>query len=217
MFYSRLPSSFPSVTTASPEGLLAVGGKLSIDRLLEAYHKGIFPWYEEGEPVLWWSPDPRMVLFPEKLKVSKSLRKIIKQEVFQVTFNRNFREVMLQCGAISRKGQQGTWITPEMIIAYENLHKIGHAFSVEVWKNQQLVGGLYGVNLKSKKVFCGESMFSKESNASKVGFYFLVQHLIQLNYKLIDCQIYTSHLASFGAEEIERAVFLSYLTARNVK
>lgn len=217
MFYSRLPSSFPSVTTASPEGLLAVGGKLSIDRLLEAYHKGIFPWYEEGEPVLWWSPDPRMVLFPEKLKVSKSLRKIIKQEVFQVTFNCNFREVMLQCGAISRKGQQGTWITPEMIIVYENLHKIGHAFSVEVWKNQQLVGGLYGVNLKSKKVFCGESMFSKESNASKVGFYFLVQHLIQLNYKLIDCQIYTSHLASFGAEEIERAVFLSYLTARNVK
>ncbi len=200
---------FPPVETASPEGIVAIGGDLSVERLILAYKSGIFPWFEEGSPILWWSPDPRMVLFPDKLKISKSLKSFLKKEYFTVTFNTNFKEVIKSCATIKRKGQKGTWITQQMIEAYCKLNDLGYAKSVEVWKDNELVGGLYGVNIGS--VFCGESMFSKVSNASKVGFVALVNKLKQEKYKLIDCQIYTQYLASFGAEEIPREVFLSYL------
>lgn len=203
---------FPSVSEASDEGLLAIGGDLSPERLLLAYRSGIFPWYEDNQPILWWSPDPRMVLFPERFKVSKSLKKVISSKSFQVSFNQNFSEVIKQCAAIKRKGQRGTWITSEMISAYQNLHNMGVAKSVEVWEKGRLVGGLYGIDFPEVKVFCGESMFSKESNASKVGFYTLVEKLKERSYKLIDCQVYTNHLHSLGAEEISRDEFMKFLS-----
>jgi len=202
---------FPDVSEASEEGLLAVGGDLSPERLLLAYRSGIFPWYEETQPILWWSPDPRMVLFPEKFKVSKSFQKTIDSQIFSITYNTSFAQVIANCSRIERAGQAGTWITQEMFDAYQALHDIGHAISVEVWQENELVGGLYGVDLPEEKIFCGESMFSRVSNASKVGFYHLVQNLSAKNYKLIDCQVYTKHLASLGAQEIDRQVFLSYL------
>ena len=203
---------FPSVSEASDEGLLAIGGDLSPERLLLAYRSGIFPWYEDNQPILWWSPDPRMVLFPERFKVSKSLKKVISSKSFKVSFNQNFSEVIKQCAAIKRKGQRGTWITSEMISAYQNLHNMGVAKSVEVWEKGRLVGGLYGIDFPEVKVFCGESMFSKESNASKVGFYTLVEKLKERSYKLIDCQVYTNHLHSLGAEEISRDEFMKFLS-----
>lgn len=202
---------FPSVEEASEEGLLAVGGGLSPQRLLDAYSRGIFPWYDSSQPVLWWSPDPRMVLFPENLKISGSMKQLLKKEVFKVTFDKAFSEVVDHCANIKRDGQNGTWITPEMKQAYLQLHELGVARSVEVWQGEELVGGLYGIYLKEKKIFCGESMFAKVSNASKYGFIHLVQKLQEEDLKIIDCQIYTPHLESLGAEEIPRTEFLKFL------
>jgi leucyl/phenylalanyl-tRNA--protein transferase len=200
---------FPPVNLANEDGLLAVGGDLSTQRLLLAYKNGIFPWYNQGEPVIWYSPNPRMVLFPKNLKISKSMKQIIRKNQFRATFNQNFSEVISNCKNSYREGQGGTWITDEMEQAYINLHKLGVAKSVEVWEGNELVGGLYGIDLG--QVFCGESMFSKVSNASKFAFIYLVQKLENENYKLIDCQVYNEHLASLGAEEILRSVFLTYL------
>jgi len=201
--------SFPPVTLASSEGIVAIGGDLSVERLKLAYQNGIFPWYNEGEPIIWYSPDSRMVLFPEKLKVSKSMRQLIRKGTFKVTYNTCFNEVIANCKSINRKGQEGTWITTEMKQAYIKLHELGFSKSVEVFQNSELVGGLYGIDLGT--VFCGESMFSKVSNASKIAFIFLVEKLKKENYKLLDCQVYNEHLASLGAEEITRTEFLRYL------
>lgn len=200
---------FPPVQLADKVGLLAIGGDLSVERLLLAYKSGIFPWYNEGEPIIWYSPNPRMVLFPVDLKVSKSMKQIIKKGEFSITFNQQFPEVISNCKNMYRAGQGGTWITNEMQKAYIELHKKGIAKSVEVWLENELVGGLYGIDLGH--VFCGESMFSKVSNASKLAFINLVQKLKKEDYKLIDCQVYNNHLASLGAKEIPRNEFLKYL------
>ena len=200
---------FPPVYLANKDGLLAFGGDLSPERLLLAYKSGIFPWYNQGEPIVWYSPDPRMVLFPKNLKISKSMKQIIRKNKFKATFNQNFPEVISNCKNSYREGQGGTWITDEMEQAYLNLHNLGVAKSVEVWEGNELVGGLYGIDLGH--IFCGESMFSKVSNASKFAFIYLVQELEKEHYKLIDCQVYNEHLASLGAEEISRSAFLSYL------
>jgi len=203
---------FPPIETADEDGLLAIGGDLSSERLLLAYRSGIFPWFEEGQPLLWWSPDPRMVLYPADFKVSKSLRKTLRRSGFKVTFNSNFKEVIDACSAIERNGQQGTWITQQMKEAYLKLHQLGHAVSFETWRDGSLVGGGYGIDLPNCKVFCGESMFSTVSDASKVGFYHLVRRLQGQHYKVVDCQVYTSHLASLGAVEISRSEFKTYLS-----
>ena len=202
---------FPNHDESNKDGLIAVGGDLSVERLMHAYHLGIFRWFNEGQPLFWWSPDPRMILLPESFKVSKSLKKTILSNKYKITLNTSFEEVINCCSKIKRKGQQGTWITKNMITAYLQLHKKGHAQSVEVWSDNQLVGGLYGIDLKEKKIFCGESMFSKKNNASKIAFYYLVKKLKTENYRLIDCQMYTSHLESLGAQEIPRHEFLKYL------
>ncbi len=202
---------FPDVTETNEEGLLAVGGDLSVERLMDAYRNGIFPWFSQEEPILWWSPDPRFVLFPEKLKVSKSMKQVLRNKNYTITINKDFKAVIKECSLKKRDGQSGTWITNSMIEAYVKLHELGFAKSVEVWKNDLLVGGLYGVDLNNG-VFCGESMFAKESNASKVGFITFIQNT---NYKLIDCQVYTQHLESLGAEDIPRVEFLSYLNPVN--
>jgi leucyl/phenylalanyl-tRNA--protein transferase len=204
---------FPNPTEATSDGLLAIGGDLSTERLLLAYHSGIFPWFEGDQPILWWSPDPRMILFPEKFKVSKSLRKTLKSEKFKVTFNQNFAEVIKNCATVLRKGQAGTWITKEMQQAYIALHSAGLAVSVEVWEDEKLVGGLYGIDLPQKKVFCGESMFSLVNDASKVAFYHLSEYIKTKDYKFIDCQVYNEHLESLGAEEIGREEFLGMLNS----
>jgi len=204
-------SSFPPVEQADEDGLLAIGGDLSAPLLLEAYHRGIFPWYDHSQPILWWSPDPRMVLYPEKLKVSKSMGRLLRKEAFHVTFNQNFSQVIKACSEVDRKDQDGTWITEGMQQAYLNLHKMGYAHSVEVWQEGQLAGGLYGVYLREEGVFCGESMFSKLSNASKYGFIEWVQKLQKEGVQLIDCQVHTAHMESLGAEEIPREEFLKYL------
>ncbi|MFC0603178.1 leucyl/phenylalanyl-tRNA--protein transferase [Winogradskyella pulchriflava] len=198
---------FPDVSEASAEGLLAVGGDLSPERLLYAYSNGIFPWFDSAEPILWWSPDPRFVLFPEDLKVSKSMKQILRSNKFKVTINKAFRAVVENCAEVRREGQIGTWITKEMIEAYIALNTLGYAKSVEVWQDKTLVGGLYGVDL-GNNVFCGESMFAKVSNASKVGFITFVQNS---NYKLIDSQLHTRHLESLGGKHISREDFLKYL------
>jgi len=205
------PFIFPHPNQANADGLLAMGGDLNPNRIMQAYQNGIFPWYNEGEPILWWSPDPRMVLFPNHLKISKSMKKLFKKESFTITINQNFEDVIQNCASVPRHGQNGTWITKEMKSAYLELHRMGYAQSVEVWEDNQLVGGLYGIYLEKQKVFCGESMFSKVSNASKYAFIWWVQHLQQKGVKLIDCQIYNDHLASLGAEEINRVDFLNYL------
>lgn len=211
MYFVGPDDKLPPVDLADESGLLAVGRDLSPQRLREAYDKGIYPWYEADQPVLWWSPDPRMVLFPEKLKISKSMRSLFNKKPFQVSYNKDFRQVIEHCGNIPRKGQQGTWITEEIKQNYYELHLEGIAHSVEVWDDQELVGGLYGIYLKEKAVFCGESMFSRKSNASKFGFITLVEKLKAEGVRLIDCQIYTRHLESLGAEEIPRHAFLEYL------
>lgn len=198
---------FPNVFKANDEGLLAIGGDLKVERLLKAYRQGIFPWYEVGQPILWWSPDPRFVLFPDKLKVSKSMRQILRSCNYSVTVNKDFKTVINECAKIKREGQSSTWITDEMISAYCSLHDLGYAKSVEVWKENKLVAGLYGVDLNGK-IFCGESMFTKESNASKVGF---ITFLRNSNYILIDCQVYTNHLKTLGAEFISRKKYINYL------
>lgn len=199
----------PSPQLAEADGLLAIGGDLSSERLLQAYKMGIFPWYNEGEEILWWSPDPRFILFPKELYVSKSMKKLIDRKVFKVTFNSNFNDVIRNCKEISRTGQEGTWITDEMEMSYIKLHKKGIAHSVEVWDDDELVGGLYGIRLGS--IFFGESMFSKKSNASKFGFIQWVRNLQKEGTVLIDCQIPTDHLTSLGAREIPRKEFLNYL------
>lgn len=201
--------SFPTLENVSSEGILAIGGDLSTQRLLTAYSNGIFPWYSEGEPIIWYCPDPRMVLFLDKLKVSKSMKSLLKKELYRVTYNEAFEAVIHQCKSIERGDGLGTWITDDMQEAYIQLHKKGIAKSVEVWRGDTLVGGLYGVDLGH--VFCGESMFSKESNTSKIAFMHLVKKLQNENYKLLDCQVYNSHLASLGAEEISREDFLRIL------
>ena len=182
---------FPSHDESDKDGLIAIGGDLSVERLLHAYRSGIFPWFNEGQPLLWWSPEPRMILFPKNFKVSKSLKKTIFSKKFSITYNKYFEEVINCCSKIKRKGQQGTWITKNMITAYLQLHKKGYAQSIEVWSGDQLVGGLYGIDLKEKNIFCGESMFSKKNDASKIAFYYLVAQLKVKNYQLIDCQMYT--------------------------
>ena len=198
---------FPDVSEASADGLLAIGGDLSPERLLYAYSKGIFPWFQDEEPILWWSPDPRFVLFPKDLKVSKSMKQILKKDLFKVTENKAFKAVIENCAIAKRKDQNGTWITEEMKQAYLKLHHLGYAKSVEVWQNDQLVGGLYGIEI-NENVFCGESMYAKVSNASKVGFITFIQNS---NYQLIDCQLHTKHLESLGAKHISRLDFINYL------
>lgn len=198
---------FPPLTEANSDGLLAVGGDLSPERVLYAYQNGIFPWYELDQPILWWAPDPRFVLYPHKLKVSKSTKQILKNQPFKITMNRNFEDVIKACANVKRASQSGTWITNEMIETYCKLHQKGIAKSVEVWQNNKLVGGLYGVELNDT-IFCGESMFSYVSNASKIGFISLVQNS---KYKLIDCQLHTNYLESFGAEALSRSKFMEYL------
>ncbi len=200
---------FPSVEAANAEGLLAVGGDLSPERLLLAYKSGIFPWFNEDSLILWWSPDPRMVLYPERVKVSKSMRKILKNNQFTLTKNTCFKKVIDQCALAKREGQEGTWITDEMKEAYLKLHEMGYAKSFEVWEDGSLVGGLYGMDLGH--IFCGESMFSTVSNASKFAFIKLAKELHQKKYSLIDCQLYTKHLESLGAEEIPRTKFIKIL------
>ena len=201
---------FPPVHLANEEGILAVGGDLSAERLILAYQSGIFPWFSEGDPIIWYSPDPRMVLFPQDLKISKSMKQVIRKNEFTVTFNQDFSGVISNCKNIYRVSDQGeTWITDDMQQAYIDLHKKGIAKSVEVWLGDELVGGLYGIDLGT--VFCGESMFSKVSNASKIAFISLVQKLKNENYKLVDCQVYNNHLASLGADEISRKEFMKYL------
>ncbi|MFK8269031.1 leucyl/phenylalanyl-tRNA--protein transferase [Capnocytophaga cynodegmi] len=203
---------FPSPEIASEEGIVAYGYDLAPERLLEAYQKGIFPWYNEEEPVLWWSPNPRFVLFPEKLHISKNIKKLLRKNIYQVTYNQSFEEVIINCASIPRKDQDGTWIHPEMIATYTQLHQLGYAHSVEVWYDNQLVGGLYGI--KMGDIFCGESMFSRKSNASQVGFItFLQQHP---EIKLVDCQVYSEYLEKLGAEEVPRTQFLEIIRKNKV-
>jgi leucyl/phenylalanyl-tRNA--protein transferase len=209
MHYLTKDLVFPAVSEADQDGFLAIGGDLTPERLLLDYKSGILPWFEVGDPILWWSPNPRMVLFFEDLVVSKSMRNILNRNTFKVTFNQDFREVISNCQKIKRDGQQGTWITNEMIEAYCKLNELGIAKSVEVWQDNELVGGLYGVDLGT--VFCGESMFSKVANASKVAFIHWSQHLKANNYKLLDCQIYNPHLESLGCREIARDQFIEIL------
>ena len=201
---------FPSPEQASAEGIVAVGGDLQPERVMLAYQKGIFPWFESDDFLLWWSPDPRMVLFPDQLKISKSMRTVLRKKRFEVTFNKAFDQVVEACAKVKRFGQNGTWITPGLMEVYSTLHTQGHAHSVEVWEEGYLVGGLYGIDLGT--VFCGESMFSKSSNSSKLALIYLSRELKKNNYKLIDCQVPTAHLASMGATPISRKAFLSYLT-----
>ena len=203
---------FPPVVDANKYGILAIGGDLSVERLELAYHSGIFPWFNEDEPIIWWAPPKRMVLFPNEFKVSKSLRGIIKKEIFTVTFNQNFKEVISNCKTAIRAGQDGTWISSDMIAAYCELHYRGLAKSVEVWQDEKLVGGLYGIDLGH--LFCGESMFSKVSNASKVAFAAIVENLRVNNYQLLDCQVYNDHLASLGCREISRVDFMKILQSK---
>ncbi len=204
------PHSFPPVEEAltEPNGLLAVGGDLSPTRLLAAYRHGIFPWYNRGEPILWWSPDPRLVLFPDKLKVARSLRKTLRRGEFRVTFDQAFTRVIDACAA-PRKQAGDTWITLEMKAAYSRLYELGYAHSVESWYQEGLVGGLYGVAIG--RVFFGESMFHRRTDASKVAFVTLVERLQRWQYGLIDCQVRTNHLISLGAEEIPRRQFIRLL------
>jgi len=201
---------FPSPEQASAEGIVAVGGDLQPERVMLAYRKGIFPWFESDDFLLWWSPDPRMVLFPDRLKISKSMRTVLRKKQLEVTFNKAFDQVVEACAKVKRFGQNGTWITPGLMEVYSTLHTQGHAHSVEVWEEGSLVGGLYGIDLGT--VFCGESMFSKSSNASKVALIFLVKELKKNKYELIDCQVPTQHLASMGAEPISRTEFLTFLS-----
>lgn len=201
--------SFPPPEFAEEDGLLAVGGDLSQERLLKAYATGIFPWYSEDSPILWWSPDPRLVLFPPELKVSRSLRQCIRKGIFTVSVNRAFEQVIHYCADSTRKGQSGTWITQDIMRAYIHLHRSGYAHSVEAWHDRELVGGLYGVMMG--KIFFGESMFARMSNASKVAFVLFVEQLKQKGVKLIDCQVRTEHLISLGAREIPRKEFLKAL------
>jgi leucyl/phenylalanyl-tRNA--protein transferase len=205
-----LSNHFPPVNKAlrDPDGLLAIGGDLSKERLLDAYKRGIFPWFNEGQPVMWWSPDPRCILLPDETKISRSLGKKIRQNKFTITYDTVFNEVLDACAA-ARKGIHDTWITNDIKLAYTNLFNQGYAHSVECWLDKKLVGGLYG--LAMGKVFFGESMFSRESDASKVALVHLAQQLQQKDYKLIDCQVYSQHLQTLGAKPVKRELFLQIL------
>lgn len=203
---------FPPVEMASSEGILAFGGDLQPERLILAYQSGIFPWYNEGEPIIWYSPGMRMVLFPEELKISKSMRRFIAKNKYTLSWNKAFDRVIDQCQKSPRKEQLGTWITEEMKEAYIMLHKLGFAKSIEVWDEGELIGGLYGIDLGH--IFCGESMFSKVSNTSKLAFIHLVRELQKKDYKLIDCQVYNEHLDSLGAREISRKEFMGFLSEK---
>ncbi len=203
---------FPPIESAlgDPNGLLAAGGDLTSRRLVEAYRRGIFPWYEEGQPILWWSPDPRLILLPENIHISKSMTKVIRKGVFTVTADTAFEDVICSCSDIPRDGQSGTWIIDDMIEAYIELHNLGYAHSIEVWEDKTLVGGLYGIAIGA--AFFGESMFSKVANASKMALISLSAHLVSKQYQLIDCQMETEHLKSMGAKVISRKQFQSLLT-----
>lgn len=203
--------AFPTSEQAldHPPGLLAAGGELSPDWLIHAYSLGIFPWYSEDQPILWWSPTPRTVFFPDKLHISKSLKKAIKKMDYQVSMDLAFSQVVYQCAA-TRADKEGTWITEDIFSAYEVLHDKGHAHSIEIWHERELVGGLYGVSLG--KVFFGESMFSIRSNSSKIALAYLAKQLAEWNFAIIDCQVYNDHLASLGAILVDRAMFGEYLT-----
>ena len=200
---------FPPAEMADEDGLLAIGGNLSTDRLLLAYKNGIFPWYNEDEPICWWCPNPRFVLFPKEIRISKSMQTVLNNGSFRFTINKAFDKVIAGCKTITRKEQEGTWIQQEVIEAYAKLHQLGFAISAEAWQQGELVGGLYGVLLGN--IFFGESMFSKKSNASKFAFINLVKHLQKQNVKLIDCQIHTTHLESLGARMIDRKLFTEIL------
>ncbi len=203
-------TGFPPIEHAleQPDGLLAIGGNLKVDTLLMAYQRGIFPWFNEGDPILWWSPSPRMVLVPGHLHLSRSLQKLLRKNLYQVTFDHDFPAVINAC-ASSRRSSEGTWITDEMITAYTALHNAGYAHSIEVWREGKLVGGLYGV--AQGRVFFAESMFSSESNTSKIAMTALSEQLLAWQFKLIDCQVYSDHLNSLGARQISRAMFHDYL------
>lgn len=203
-------TDFPSVDSAlrDPDGLLAIGGDLSSERLLEAYARGIFPWYSEGQPILWWSPNPRCVLQPQEVKISRSLAKVIRQQKFSVSYNECFERI-IHCCARARDNNSGTWITQDMLQAYTALHENGHAVSVESWHGEQLAGGIYGVVIG--KIFFGESMFSEVSNASKVALVHLCQTLHKEGFRLIDCQVYSAHLQSLGAVPVQREFFINSL------
>ena len=212
---SRDQIFFPHPFHCAPDGLLCIGGDLSPERLLLAYQFGIFPWYNEGEPLLWWTPYPRMVLKPGDLKVSKSMRALIRKEHFQVTYNQNFDYIVSQCQTVKRFGQGGTWITAAMRSAYNTLHEMGYAHSVEVWEDGKIVGGLYGIALG--KIFYGESMFHHVSNASKYGFVTLCRRLEENDFSLIDCQQETPYMASFGAKTISKEAFFDELKLNMLK
>ena len=198
---------FPPLNQANADGLLALGGDLSPERVFYAYQNGIFPWYESDQPPLWWAPDPRFVLYPDRLRISKSTKQLLKSHQFEITVNRDFKAVIEACANVKRNAQSGTWITNDMIETYCELHQRGIAKSVEVWQNKTLVGGLYGIEL-GDTIFCGESMFSHVSNASKIGFITFIRNS---NYTLIDCQLHTDYLESLGAEHISRSQFMQYI------
>jgi len=198
---------FPPLNQANADGLLALGGDLSPERVFYAYQNGIFPWYESDQPPLWWAPDPRFVLYPDRLRISKSTKQLLKSHQFEITVNRDFKAVIEACANVKRNAQSGTWITNDMIETYCELHQRGIAKSVEVWQNKSLVGGLYGIEL-GDTIFCGESMFSHVSNASKIGFITFIRNS---NYTLIDCQLHTDYLESLGAEHISRSQFMQYI------
>ncbi len=199
---------FPPVRLAEESGILAVGGDLSPERLIEAYRRGIFPWYSEGDPIIWWSPDPRFVLFPGDLYVSKTMRQVLRRNIFRITCDHDFRGVITGCQE-PRRREQGTWITEEMLEAYVRLHDLGIAHSVEAWQGEELAGGLYGLSLG--KCFFGESMFARADNASKAAFITLVRRLTELGFVIIDCQVHTAHLESLGAVHIDREKYLDVL------
>jgi leucyl/phenylalanyl-tRNA---protein transferase len=207
----QLPSTlvFPSPEQADPSGLLAVGGDLSAERLLLAYENGIFPWFNDDQPILWWSPENRMVLYPDEFKQSKSLKQSIRNKQFEFKMDTAFDQVIGYCAKVPRADQDGTWITDEIRSAYANLHQMGFAHSFEIWQNNNLVGGLYGISLG--RAFFGESMFSLVSDASKAAFYFLSEFAKKQDFHFVDCQLHTDHLASLGAKEIPRNQFLSEL------
>lgn len=210
----RLPKQFifPPLHLAEEDGLLAVGGDLQPGRILAAYRAGIFPWYSEEDPILWWSPDPRFVLFPQELKISNSMKQVLKKKTFRISFNEAFTDVIKACGTTPRPGQDGTWLNADMQNAYTDLHRQGFAHSVECWQGDQLVGGLYG--LKLGHAFFGESMFSTVSNASKAAFITFVQHYAAQGVSIIDCQVYTEHLESLGARHLPRQEFVARIQAQ---
>lgn len=204
-------TEFPSPENARADGLLCVGGDLHPDRIEKAYRAGIFPWYEDGQPLLWWSPNPRMVLYPSAFKIAKSFRSKLNKHSFKISCDKDFKGVITHCADVPRKDQHGTWITDQMIAAYLDLHKKGFARSIEIWENDVLVGGLYGIDLPEYGLFCGESMFSLRPDASKIALHSLVEAVSEAAYTLIDCQMYTDHLYRLGAREIPRAEFLHHL------